>query len=84
MLSFPIEGTTLALDFPNRGEKTLALLEALDEIVAGAGGRVYPAKDGRLPRRRFQHFYLQAGRFRSLVDPGFASDFARRVGLVDP
>jgi FAD/FMN-containing dehydrogenase len=84
MLSFPIEGTTLALDFPNRGEKTLALLEALDEIVAGAGGRVYPAKDGRLPRRHFQRFYLQAERFRSLVDPGFASDFARRVGLVDP
>ena len=84
MLSFPIEGTTLALDFPNRGEKTLALLESLDEIVAGAGGRVYPAKDGRLPRRYFERFYPQAERFRSLVDPGFASDFARRVGLVDP
>jgi FAD/FMN-containing dehydrogenase len=82
MLSFPIEGTTLALDFPNRGEGTLALLEALDEIVAGAGGRVYPAKDGRLPRAYFQRFYPQAERFRDFADPGFASDFARRVGLA--
>jgi len=84
MMSFPIEGTTLALDFPNRGQKTLTLLEALDEIVAGAGGRVYPAKDGRLPRTYFQRFYPQAERFRGLIDPGFASDFARRVGLVAP
>ena len=63
LLSFPIEGTTLALDFPNRGQKTLALLEALDEIVAGAGGRVYPAKDGRLPRRYFEQIYPQAASF---------------------
>jgi len=84
LLSFPLEGTTLALDFPNRGQKTLALLEALDEIVAGAGGRIYPAKDGRLPRRYFERFYPQAARFRAFIDPGFASDFACRVGLIDP
>jgi FAD/FMN-containing dehydrogenase len=84
LLSFPIEGTTLALDFPNRGQKTLALLEALDEIVAGAGGRIYPAKDGRLQRRYFERFYPQAASFRAFIDPGFSSDFACRVGLVDP
>ena len=33
MLSFPKHGVTLALDFPNRGTKTLKLLNELDHIV---------------------------------------------------
>src|SRR5207249_1280520 len=33
MLSFPMAGTTLALDFPNRGEPTLKLLSRLDRIT---------------------------------------------------
>ncbi|MDA4630983.1 FAD-binding protein, partial [Escherichia coli] len=47
LLSFPQAGTTLALDFPNRGQLTLDLLSRLDDIVREAGGRLYPAKDGR-------------------------------------
>ncbi len=49
MLSFPRQGATLALDFPNRGEKTLTLMGRLDAIVREADGALYPAKDGRMP-----------------------------------
>ncbi len=41
LLSFPREGATLALDFPNRGRSTLALLERLDAIVRDACGALY-------------------------------------------
>ncbi len=48
MLSFPRDGVTLALDFPNRGAAVARLFAALDGIVSGAGGALYPAKDGRM------------------------------------
>jgi decaprenylphospho-beta-D-ribofuranose 2-oxidase len=44
-LSFPMEGTTLALDLPYRGPETDALVHELNAIVIAAGGRVYLAKD---------------------------------------
>lgn len=44
-LSFPLEGTTLALDLPYRGPATEALVHDLDAVVMAAGGRVYLAKD---------------------------------------
>jgi FAD/FMN-containing dehydrogenase len=79
MLSFPAEGTTLALDFPNRGASTLALLARLDAIVREAGGRLYPAKDGRLPKAMFEAGYPALDRFRPHIDPGMSSSFWRRV-----
>lgn len=45
--SFPMEGYTLALDFPVN-PKTLALLERLDQITLDHGGRFYLAKDSRM------------------------------------
>lgn len=45
--SFPMEGYTLALDFPVT-PKTLALLERLDQITIEHGGRFYLAKDSRM------------------------------------
>ena len=45
MLSFPIEGVTLAIDFSNKGETTLKMLENIDSVIIDAGGRIYPAKD---------------------------------------
>jgi L-gulonolactone oxidase len=62
LLSFPMKGTTLALDFANRGPTTLSLLGKLDAIVREAGGRLYSAKDGRLPPAMFQAGYPNLGR----------------------
>lgn len=81
LLSFPKRGATLALDFVNRGAKTLSLLDKLDAIVREAGGRLYPAKDGRLPPAMFVAGYPELNRFRSLMDPGMSSTFWRRMSL---
>jgi FAD/FMN-containing dehydrogenase len=79
LLSFPMPGLTLALDFPNRGAPTLALFERLDAIVAAAGGRLYAAKDARMPGEFFQRSFPRLGEFLPFIDPKFSSDFARRV-----
>jgi L-gulonolactone oxidase len=79
LLSFPRVGTTLALDFANRGASTLALMARLDAIVREAGGRLYPAKDGRIPGEMFRAGYPGWADFARHVDPGFASGFWRRV-----
>jgi FAD/FMN-containing dehydrogenase len=79
MLSFAREGATLALDFANRGAPTLALLGRLDDIVRHAGGRLYPAKDGRMPADMFRSGYPEWTRFAAHVDPRFSSNFWRRV-----
>jgi FAD/FMN-containing dehydrogenase len=79
MLSFPRPGLTLALDFPFRGDKTLALMEELDAVVRHAGGAVYPAKDARMSGAMFQHSFPRWREFRTYVDPKFSSSFWRRV-----
>jgi L-gulonolactone oxidase len=79
LLSFPMKGATLALDFPNRGAETLALLARLDDVVREAGGRLYPAKDGRISAAMFRAGYPALGAFARHVDPGLSSGFWRRV-----
>lgn len=79
MLSFPQPGTTLALDFPNQGPRLTRLFEQLDRIVLDAGGRLYPAKDGRMSAIAFKAGYPRWSEFTSYVDPRFASGFWRRV-----
>lgn len=79
LLSFPRPGVTLALDFPFRGERTLALLEELDGVVRASGGAVYPAKDARMSAASFQRFFPQWREFAAYVDPCFSSSFWRRV-----
>lgn len=46
--SFPMEGYTLALDFP-RSKAAIALMPELDAITLDHGGRFYLAKDSRMP-----------------------------------
>lgn len=79
MLSFAREGATLALDFPNRGEPSLRLFERLDAIVGEAGGRIYAAKDARMPARLFAAGYPKAQAFCAFRDPGISSGLSRRL-----
>lgn len=79
MLSFPRKGLTLALDFPFRGDKTLALCNALDDVVRQCGGALYPAKDSRMSPDMFALGYPQLAAFRQHMDPAFSSSFWRRV-----
>ncbi len=79
LLSFPLPGATLALDFPNRGAPTFELLNRLDEVVLAAGGRVYPAKDARMSGDSFRRYFPRWSEFRRHIDPRFSSSFWRRV-----
>lgn len=79
MLSFPRPGVTLALDFPNGGAATFALLDRLDAIVDGVSGAVYPAKDARMSGARFRRYFPKWEAFSRFVDPGISSSFWRRV-----
>jgi len=45
LLSFPMPGISIALDMAMRGEQTQRLVDALNQTVIRAGGRVYLTKD---------------------------------------
>jgi hypothetical protein len=79
LLSFPQPGATLALDFPNRGPRLHALFERLDAVVRTAGGRLYPAKDGRMSPAMFKSGFPEWEVFSNYVDPRCSSRFWRRV-----
>lgn len=79
MMSFPRPGVTLALDFPNKGVHTLALLKRLDVIVKNAGGRIYPAKDSCMSKELFEAGYPKLGDFLKYRDPGISSAMSRRL-----
>jgi len=86
LLSFPVPGWTLALDVPARTPGLERLLGALDRLVAEAGGRVYLAKDSRVPPEVLAGMYPRLPEFRKLraeYDPDgmLASDLSRRLGL---
>lgn len=79
MLSFPREGFTLALDFPDRGTRTLGLLDRLDEVTVAAGGAVNPSKDARMGPETFRASFPDWTRLVAFCDPAFSSGFWRRV-----
>jgi decaprenylphospho-beta-D-ribofuranose 2-oxidase len=86
LLSFPMAGWTLALDFPARTPGLARLLDLLDRLVVNAGGRVYLAKDSRVPADVLAHMYPRLEEFsklRAALDPDgiLASDLSRRLGL---
>ncbi len=79
MLSFPRPGLTIALDFAMRGERTLQLMESLDEIVLQSGGALYPAKDARMSPALFEASFPRWHGFVPYIDPKMSSSFWRRV-----
>ena len=85
ILSFPLRGYTLALDFPVR-PGLFQFLDELDRLVVSAGGRLYLAKDARQSRATFEAGYPDLPRFRDirrLVDPTsrIRSRLAERLGM---
>lgn len=79
LLSFAQAGVTLAVDFPNNGAPVLALFERFDAIVRQNAGRLYPAKDARMPRALFEAGYPNHARFQDFRDPGISSAMSRRL-----
>ncbi|MFO1147006.1 MAG: FAD-binding oxidoreductase [Alsobacter sp.] len=85
LLSFPMEGYTLALDLP-ASIANLNLLQELDAMVEDYGGRLYLAKDARTSPASLRRGYPALSRFlevRNRVDPGhrFRSVQSERLAL---
>jgi FAD/FMN-containing dehydrogenase len=79
MLSFPRPGFTIALDFAMRGERTLKLMQSLDEVVQQSGGALYPGKDARMSPAMFEASFPHWRAFVPYIDPKMSSSFWRRV-----
>ena len=75
LLSFPMEGVTLALDFPNKGLKTNNLFDELNKLILINNGRLYPAKDALMKKKDFHQGYEQIEKFKDFIDPKFSSSF---------
>lgn len=66
LISFPMEGYTLALDFPVR-KGLFEFLDKLDEIVLQYGGRLYLSKDARMKQEVFWKSYPNAQKFADII-----------------
>jgi decaprenylphospho-beta-D-ribofuranose 2-oxidase len=85
LLSFPMEGYTLALDFKNE-PAVFPLLDEIDRRVLDLGGRIYLTKDARMSEYVFKHSYprwadFEEVRARYHATGRFASLQSRRLGL---
>lgn len=81
-LSFPCPGLTLAIDLPNRGDRTRRMIASLDDIVREAGGWLYPAKDACMTPDLLPGGPDAAEALRAQRDSRCDSDLARRLGLL--
>ncbi len=81
MLSFPRSGYTLTLDFPNRGARTLSLLDELDAVTVGAGGAVNPYKDARMSAATFAASFPDWRRLDEQRDRAFTSSLWNRTAM---
>ena len=84
-MSFPMEGYTLAVDFPNRGHAE-RLIRQLNEMTADAGGRIYFAKDALATPDMIDAMYPERVAWAKTVnaaDPerAFETDLVRRLDL---
>ncbi len=86
LLSFPMAGYTLALDF-KLTNMTIDLLKSLDDMVVGMGGRIYLTKDALMSERSFKKTYPNWQEFESVRHKygaigKFASTQSQRLGLA--
>jgi decaprenylphospho-beta-D-ribofuranose 2-oxidase len=86
-LSFPLQGWTLTLDMPRSAPGLAPLLRRFDDLLLGAGGRVYLAKDDRVAPDVLAAMYPRLDEWRAVrdrVDPDrlWASDLALRTDLL--
>ena len=79
MLSFPMPGITIAMDFPWREKKTEIMLDIFDDLVDQSGGRVYAAKDSRMKGEKFRKWYPNYEQFLAYKDPKMHSTFWERI-----
>ena len=85
-LSFPMQGWTLAVDFPANYKRIYRFLDSLDQELMQAGGRIYLAKDARLDPELIPKMYPDLDEWKSIrqnIDPDrrWQSDFSRRLNL---
>jgi decaprenylphospho-beta-D-ribofuranose 2-oxidase len=66
LLSFPLRGFTLAMDFPNK-QDTLALLHKLEDITVAHHGRLYFAKDACMRAEHLEKMYPNIDAFRDVL-----------------
>ena len=66
LISFPMEGYTLALDIPVR-EGLFDFLDELDKIVLNYGGRLYMSKDARMKPEILESGYPGLAEFKAIV-----------------
>ena len=84
-MSFPMEGYTLAIDFPNRPAAE-RLIRELESDTAEAGGRIYLAKDALCSPDSIRAMYPEHAKWLKAVqkadpDGAFATDLIRRLKL---
>jgi decaprenylphospho-beta-D-ribofuranose 2-oxidase len=85
LLSFPLEGYSLALDFKMQ-KGLVKFIEKLTDQVVDFGGRVYLSKDALLLKRQFDLSYKNADKFRNFrkkmeLDKHFQSLLSRRLEI---
>jgi FAD/FMN-containing dehydrogenase len=85
LISFPLQGYTLTMDFPVT-DTIFAFLDELDELVVEAGGRLYLAKDSRQSRATFESGYPGLGALRDIrqqtgATTGFVSHLSARLEI---
>jgi len=67
LIAFPMEGYTLALDFPIK-KGLFEFLDELDKIVLDYGGRLYMTKDARMKADIFWKSYPHAAEFLQIIN----------------
>ena len=85
LLSFPLSGYTVALDFQIK-PGLFEFLDKLDQFLSEVGGRTYLTKDARMTEQSFKKFYPNWEKFQEIrakygCIETFTSLQSRRLGL---